>query len=308
MICQLGSPASTPPGGTGSLAALPLLQPDVVKLDMSLVHQVPDRSAAAVTAAVRSYAERSGAVILAEGVETAEHEKLARVLGASFVQGYRYGAPGTLPSSVPAPRQVIPLRQRPAQPLGNTPFDVASAAASVERGTKDLLLHMSTHLEAQCVSNPEPSVLLAGFQHARYFSDSKLRHYQELAKHNVLTVVIAEGVASHAEPRFQVAPLLRGSRMRQEWAVIVLGSHYAAAFLARDCGDTGPDGQRRLDFVYTHDRDLVVAAGRCFLQELLPLPAAKFLSPVTPAQREAPDLSVPPVPVSAGLFGRRRRG
>jgi EAL domain-containing protein (putative c-di-GMP-specific phosphodiesterase class I) len=63
----------------GSLALLPVLRPDVVKLDMSLVQAVPKGEAAAITAAVRAYAESTGAVILAEGIETEEHEKLARV-------------------------------------------------------------------------------------------------------------------------------------------------------------------------------------------------------------------------------------
>jgi EAL domain-containing protein (putative c-di-GMP-specific phosphodiesterase class I) len=61
-----------------SLALLLLLQPDVVKLDMSVVHGTDHRAVAQVTGAVRAYAERTGAVILAEGIETAEHEDLAR--------------------------------------------------------------------------------------------------------------------------------------------------------------------------------------------------------------------------------------
>ena len=67
----------------GSLALLPFLRPDVVKLDMSLVRGVPRDAAATITAAVRAYAERTGAVILAEGIETQEQERLARVFGAT---------------------------------------------------------------------------------------------------------------------------------------------------------------------------------------------------------------------------------
>jgi hypothetical protein len=50
--------------------------------------------------------------------------------------------------------------------------------------------------------------------------------------------------------------------------VTVLGPHYAAALIARDLGDTGPDHERRFEFVVTHDRDLVVAASRSLMSRV----------------------------------------
>ncbi len=41
--------------------------------------------------AVTAYAEQSGAHVLAEGIETAEHEQMARSLGATLGQGWRFG-------------------------------------------------------------------------------------------------------------------------------------------------------------------------------------------------------------------------
>ena len=43
-----------------------------------------------------------------------------------------------------------------------------------------------------------------------------------------------------------------------------------AAQAARDCGDDGPDADRRFDFVITHDRDLVIRAAQPLLDRLLP--------------------------------------
>jgi hypothetical protein len=43
-----------------------------------------------------------------------------------------------------------------------------------------------------------------------------------------------------------------------------------AARAARDCGDDGPDADRRFDFVITHDRDLVIRAAQPLLDRLLP--------------------------------------
>jgi EAL domain-containing protein (putative c-di-GMP-specific phosphodiesterase class I) len=94
-----------------SLAALPVLRPDVVKLDMSLVQREPDDVSAAVAAAVREYADQHGAVIIAEGIETLAHFARAAAYGADFGQGFLFGAPGPLPERVPAPRLAIPFRR-----------------------------------------------------------------------------------------------------------------------------------------------------------------------------------------------------
>ena len=66
------------------------------------------------------------------------------------------------------------------------------------------------------------------------------------------------------------AGLAAGDSMRGEWNVIVIGPHRAAALVARDMGDTGPDAERRFEFVLTHDRDLVVQAGRSLISWLEP--------------------------------------
>lgn len=54
-----------------SLALLPFLVPDVIKLDMSLVQAWPDADQARILTAVSAYAERTGATVPAEGIETA---------------------------------------------------------------------------------------------------------------------------------------------------------------------------------------------------------------------------------------------
>jgi EAL domain-containing protein (putative c-di-GMP-specific phosphodiesterase class I) len=81
-----------------SLALLPLLDPDVIKLDLHLVHHPHEPSTARVVNSVIAQAERSGAAILAEGVETADHLATARTMGASIVQGWLTGRPAALPT------------------------------------------------------------------------------------------------------------------------------------------------------------------------------------------------------------------
>jgi EAL domain-containing protein (putative c-di-GMP-specific phosphodiesterase class I)/DICT domain-containing protein len=285
-----------------SLALLPFLRPDVVKLDMALVRSAPKRESAAITAAVRAYAERTGAVILAEGIETEEHERFARVFGATYGQGYRYGRPGPLPESVPVPRHVIPLRQQLAPLDGQTPFEVLSANAETQRAAKKHLLHISRHLEEQNAVGGHASVLLACFQDSAHFTSENCARYSELSQSNALTIVLADGLDTQDEPRFHVGPLREASRLGQEWVVIVINPHYAAAFVARDCGDAGPDGARRFDFVYTHDRDHVIAAARAYLQELKYTP--QHLSDVA-VERPAQDAQAQLEPQDAITVTRR---
>ena len=77
-----------------SLAFLPLLAPDVVKLDLRLVQERPGPAIAEIMNAVNAHAERTGAVVLAEGIETTSTSRMARALGATLGQGWLFGRPG----------------------------------------------------------------------------------------------------------------------------------------------------------------------------------------------------------------------
>lgn len=251
-----------------SLGLLTFVRPDVVKLDMSLIQGPLSKASASVTAAVRSYAESRGAVVIAEGIETHAHEQVAKAFGATYGQGYYYARPGALPTSVAAPVYPIPLRQY-VEPLdGRTPFEVLSDTVAPQRCEKRYLAYISSHLEERCVDAPKAAVLLAGFQKGTFFSRNKQSLYRQLATSNALTVVLAEGLTCHDEPRYHIGPLRSGSRLGNEWIVMVMSPHCTAAIVARDCGEVGPDGQRQFDFIYSHDPDAVAKAARSFVQEL----------------------------------------
>jgi len=52
-----------------SIAFMPLLRPDIVKLDLQLVQRRPNPKMAEIMNAVNAYAEHAGSVVLAEGLE-----------------------------------------------------------------------------------------------------------------------------------------------------------------------------------------------------------------------------------------------
>ena len=84
--------------GYAGLAALALLAPDFVKVDMALVrdcHRDPAKQA--VIAALVQYAQRAGAAVIAEGVETDEESRVVCDLGVDLLQGFLFARPTEYP-------------------------------------------------------------------------------------------------------------------------------------------------------------------------------------------------------------------
>ena len=142
-----------------SLALLPFLAPDVIKLDITLVTQRPNSDQAAIMAAVMAHSELTGAVILAEGVETQAHLDQALALGATLGQGWLFGRPGPLVKA-PTPRGEIAFA-RPSGAASDTPFALVSRSGRLRVGRKGLLLDLCRHIERGVwKSVPPPSCLL----------------------------------------------------------------------------------------------------------------------------------------------------
>ncbi len=58
-----------------SLALFDIIAPDILKLDMGLIQRQPDALLARTVAAVIAHQERTGSLILAEGIETDDHHR-----------------------------------------------------------------------------------------------------------------------------------------------------------------------------------------------------------------------------------------
>ena len=254
-----------------SLALLSLLRPDVVKLDLRLIQQRPDQDIAEVVAAVNAYAERTGAVVLAEGIETDEHFEMARALGATYGQGWRFGRPGPLPQPLPLGAEAMRSVARAASSAGETPYQVVASHRAVRRGTKPLLLAMSWQLERQAMQLGETCLLVAAFQDAQHFTAKTRERYTALASRLGFVGGLGVGLGVEPAPGVRGANLAADDALRDEWSVVVLAPHFAGALVAADLGDDGPDEKRRFDFAVTYDRDLVMAAAAALMRRVLPV-------------------------------------
>lgn len=253
-----------------SLALMPFLAPDVIKLDLSLVQGPPSLEKAAVMHAVNAESERAGALILGEGVEHELHRKTAISLGAGYAQGWLFGRPGPISQASHAPlSRPIGVRRAPPLAPGGSPFEVVAASRPILRGDKGLLLALSLQIEGHTAALGSAAVLLSSFQDDRYFTAATARRYASLAQDASLVVALGRGLSEEPAPRVRGVSLDRDDPICKEWDVIVLDPHFSMAFVARDLGDAGEDSARRFDYALTYDRALVLDAARALMGRVL---------------------------------------
>ncbi len=240
----------------------------MIKLDISLVQGWPNADQARILTAVAAHAERSGATVLAEGIETDTHLKQALALGAPLGQGWYFSRPGPL-AVYPTPTQPIGLLAAPAAVTG-TPFGLLDPRR-VRIGSKGLLLSISQHIEQQGSTLETPPLVLAAFQDATRFTPATARRYTHLGARCPLVVALGAGMTPTPATGVRGAGLDARDPLRGEWTVVIVGTHYTGALIAKDLGDTGPDLERRYMFALTHDHDTVLTAARILLGRIDPL-------------------------------------
>lgn len=257
-----------------SLALMPFVLPDVIKLDLSLTQSPLNADLAETVHAVNAHAERKGALVLAEGIETEEHVFRARALGATHGQGWFFGRPGVLPAEARMPTDplILPNGAPCADDGAGTPFRIVAPELEIRQGTKRLLLALSRQLEAHAAKLDHTGVLLATFQTAEQYTGASRAQYERLGAELAFVGAIGQGLDHHVDGTVRGATLDEDDPLGLEWDVCVLGPHFAAAFVARDLGDTGPDSSRRFEFAMTYDRELVVRVARRLMARLTPVP------------------------------------
>lgn len=82
--------------GYAGLTSFTSLEPEFVKLDISLVREIHDnRTKQKIVSAMVSLCHDMGKQIIAEGVETREEHEVLVTLGCDLLQGYFFGRPGS---------------------------------------------------------------------------------------------------------------------------------------------------------------------------------------------------------------------
>jgi diguanylate cyclase (GGDEF)-like protein/PAS domain S-box-containing protein len=281
---------------TASLAFMPLLRPDVVKLDLRLTQDRPGPEVAEIMNAVNAYAERTGALILAEGIETERHLAAARALGATLGQGWLFGRPVPRPApvAVDAVHELRLLSPVPTSAAGSdaaSPFGCLPPGTHLRRSSKRLLVEISKQLEREAMRVGETCVTAATFQHARHFTVATAQRYRDLADRVGFVCAVGEDLSEEPVAGVRGATLSPHDPVLGEWDVTVIGPHFAAALLARDLGDDGPDLDRAFEYALTYERDVVAAATHSLLSRVRPHgaePVTLVTAPATAPATAAP--------------------
>ena len=104
---------------------IPIVRPDIVKLDLSLLRRVSEADASSMILAATRHAELTGASLCVESIENDGDARWARALGATYGQGHYLGMPGPLPSELRPPRRPIPLiAPSEGELTGATPWEM----------------------------------------------------------------------------------------------------------------------------------------------------------------------------------------
>ncbi|MEA2461276.1 MAG: hypothetical protein QOH90_1453 [Actinomycetota bacterium] len=256
-----------------SVAMLPFLRPDVIKLDLNLLSERPRSELARIIHAVQGEAERRGTTILAEGIETDEDLERAMTMGATLGQGWLLGRPEEMPTALPTPSSKIPISSLPEKsPALLTPYQILSLTKDVSQGSERMLLDISRQMETHALTLRESPVVLSTFQDAANFKGESKKLYEELARRASLVAAFGAGMPEEPAPGVRGGQIALGDPLQDEWNVVAVGPHFAAAFAALDLGVVGPSGERRFNYAVTYDREIVLTLAFSLLSRVLEAP------------------------------------
>jgi EAL domain-containing protein (putative c-di-GMP-specific phosphodiesterase class I) len=253
-----------------SMNLLALLRPDVIKLDRSITQaNLTSWPVARVINAVLTESARTGAAVLAEGIETHEHLNAARSLGATLGQGWYFGHPGPLPSNIKSSSNPVPhVTQRFAS--ADTPFGVVASRANVVEVKEQKLAPMSRILEDKALHADDSIMVFATFPRGRDLDDETRLTYSHMASNGVN--VTAYGVGLPAQPAVGVRGVSLDSDdpLVREEAVVVLGNLFAGAIVAKPRQPDRHDIEVVCDAVITYDRSLIIEAVQTLIERIPP--------------------------------------
>jgi len=247
-----------------SLALTPVLYPDVIKLDLRLLDDRSSEDVARIVMAVGAEAERRHAVILAEGIHSAEQLEIARVCGATLGQGYHLGPPGPLPHPLPEPGRPIRLAGGGGDPFGTTPWQRVTNWRRPLRGNRRLAARALDPLLIHAGDVGETAMVLGCLVREKD-AERAVRRFGWLQERVAFVGVLNAGDAFDGTG-VRSGALAPDDPLLGTGAVVTLSPDFAACYVARE-----EDGGR-WEWAISHDRETVVECALQLIARMEPLP------------------------------------
>jgi len=247
-----------------SLALMPLLYPDVIKLDLRRLQERRPEDVARIVGAVGAESERRQALVLAEGIDSEEQLAAARAFGAQLGQGFLLGPPAPLPGAFPEPGRRLRLTASGGDTAGDAPFHRVTNWKRPVVGSRDLAERTAGLIMRQALALGETAVVLAAYPSEQHVSASEAAELRALAG-SVAFVGALCAPPELAAAGVRTGPLAADDTLRGTWTVTALGPGLAACFVAREVGDG------TYELATSYDRDLVVESALLIMARLRPL-------------------------------------
>lgn len=148
-----------------ALTLLWLIEPDVIFTPAELLARTHDPEIAGLAHALAAHAERTGALVIAEGVDSEALRVAAQTVGATHGMGALFPAARSPALFTDEPVAALPPRDTAAgfadDDAATTPYAIVSASHVPRLGDKRLLIEMSKALETQAAA-AGPGTLVLG--------------------------------------------------------------------------------------------------------------------------------------------------
>ncbi|MFC4059296.1 EAL domain-containing protein [Planomonospora corallina] len=217
------------PAGQGML---PVLEPDVVKIDHRLLTYGRAYAGQALTA-VLSEAKSSGATLLVENVENQAGALTGRSLGGTYQRGFFHGRPGELPAAVPPPKAPIRLRELPSGPAVSPWNLVVQSGAHVSGGLRwEEINELTPNLAAPIVQSSVAPVVAFLLPESGWSTEMAVI-YSILLARCPLVLVLGADVAKYGNWRVRGADLPAGHPLLEHGFLVALSPSSALVVMAR---------------------------------------------------------------------------
>jgi len=231
------------------VALLPVVRPDVVKLDGRLMVEQHSRSQRHALAAVQAYVAGSGAHVVAEAIETEQDRDRALAMGADWGQGWLLGRPQPLPApGAPGAPGVRPDRR--GRPLGGDPaadpYDLLDPASEHRLEPEDVRAALDRECRA-AVGRSQGALVLVVLGTPDVAPRGLPALLDRLHDLCALVVVLTGHVDLRRPPVVRTTLLDDADALRGDAAVVLLGPQAAVAVHAREQADGTWAGRRSTD-------------------------------------------------------------
>jgi hypothetical protein len=255
----------------GCLALLPLIRPDVVKLDLQLLAAASPEHEAAVVTSVLRYVEEASASLLVEGIESGSDAKMARTLGASYGQGHHLGKPSALPDQFPVPRFAVPVVGRPCiDSTADSPFDLVGSRSQQhmepQRMNEDEFARRVHIVANQGAASSDRPLVMASLGPSTAECVDGLRLFAGPDEDDSLVVLFGSGLTTQPRPGVRGVRVPSSDVLARERFLIVLTERSSAALLAR----RPVEAPHLLDVVMTQNSETVYALTRSLIPRIPP--------------------------------------